>query len=474
MSIVSDKKNTSRRAALPVFRTDVRTGGDCLSVSLPAAGLHRRFCFGRLTDFIYDASSEKVMILFGLRGTGKTTLIRQAVCGMDTDTLSRTALINAASSDTLADVCSDVLQLEKLRFRYVFIDGVTLLPDFIDGAAVFSDIFAASGMKIVLSGDESLSFYLALNGQLYDRCVTVHTTFISFRESEQVLGVRGLDDYIRYGGLTAPYGDPSLADYDKAVGYVASAVSGNILNSVRRCGDADGFRGLRGISGIGGLSGVVSSIVENTNRRFAADVLASLNIPYAADLSLPVGPEHAEQIREYLRLLDLVVEMDAVNWPGAGPADHFDVMTQPGLRYVQADALVSALERNGVFNSLPERAAVLERIRSEIRGRMTEEIVLLETKLARPKARVFRLRFAVGEFDMVVYDPASMTCALYEIKHSDAAVPELRRHLLDAEKCAAAEHLYGKITGKYVLYRGEDTLLDGVRYLNVEEYLRDL
>ena len=50
---------------------------------------------------------------------------------------------------------------EKQGFRYVFIDEVTLLSDFIEGAALFSDIFASSGMKIVLSGTDSLGFLFA-------------------------------------------------------------------------------------------------------------------------------------------------------------------------------------------------------------------------------------------------------------------------------------------------------------------------
>lgn len=37
-------------------------------------------------------------------------------------------------------------------------------------------------------------------------------------------------------------------------------------------------------------------------------------------------------------------------------------------------------------------------------GRMTEDIVLLETKLSRRDMQVFKLHFAVDEFDIVVFD----------------------------------------------------------------------
>lgn len=32
-------------------------------------------------------------------------------------------------------------------------------------------------------------------------------------------------------------------------------------------------------------------------------------------------------------------------------------------------------------------------------------------------------------------------------------------------------HRYGEITGRYVIYRGDSVEVEGVQYLNVEEYL---
>ena len=37
-----------------------------------------------------------------------------------------------------------------------------------------------------------------------------------------------------------------------------------------------------------------------------------------------------------------------------------------------------------------------------------------------------------------------------------------------------ANHRYGDITGRYVIYRGDSAEVEGVRYLNVEEYLKSL
>ena len=104
-----------------------------------------------------------------------------------------------------------------------------------------------------------------------------------------------------------------------------------------------------------------------------------------------------------------------------------------------------------------------------------EDIVLLETKLANPKKEVFVLQFAIGEFDMVVFDPTAGSCEIYEVKHSTEAVPQQYRHLIDEQKCELTRHRFGPITGKYVLYRGEDMVMEnGITYRNVEEYLLGL
>ena len=75
------------------------------------------------------------------------------------------------------------------------------------------------------------------------------------------------------------------------------------------------------------------------------------------------------------------------------------------MRYSQAEALIKSLIQDNRFRNLSfnERKRVTERILDEVKGRMMEDIVLLETKLSKKNCEVFRLQFAVGEYDMVVF-----------------------------------------------------------------------
>ena len=46
------------------------------------------------------------------------------------------------------------------------------------------------------------------------------------------------------------------------------------------------------------------------------------------------------------------------------------------------------------------------------------------------------------------------------------------RHLKDAKKCRDTEFRYGTIVSRNVIYRGASQVIDGINYLNVEEYLK--
>ena len=162
----------------------------------------------------------------------------------------------------MPDVNRDLKALEAQGFRYVFLDEVTLMEDFIEGAALFSDVFAACGMKIALSGTDSLGFLFTEDEQLYDRCVLLHTTFIPYREFESVLGIHGIDEYIRYGGTMSlggvHYNETStFASKESTDEYVDTAIARNIQHSLR-CYQYEGhFRHLRDLYEKGELTSAI-------------------------------------------------------------------------------------------------------------------------------------------------------------------------------------------------------------------------
>lgn len=469
-------------SAAPQFKTDIKTGALLVNFCKSVSKWEKRECFGSLHDYIYGENNDRILILYGLRRTGKTTLVRQAIGEMPAEMRAKTAFIQLNSRLTLADVNHDLKLLETLGFRYVFIDEVTLLGDFIEGAALFSDVFAAGGMKVILSGTDSLGFVFSEDEQLFDRCQLLHTTFIPYREFERVLKVKGIDNFIEYGGTMSRL----FANKKSADDYVDSAIARNIQHSLK-CYQHEGhFRSLQQLYDAGELTSAINRIVEDVNHRFTMEVLTQKFLPHVTkrlkklllirdkeEQSVNISNAHRTEIREYLDLLDLTCDIDVVNMSNLNERKVRTVFSQPGLRYTQAAALIQSLLLDETFRNtaIAERMAIEERILDEIRGRMMEEIVLLETKLARPEMQVFQLQFAVGEFDMVVFDPVHACCEIYEIKHSDKIAAEQCRHLLNPRKCAETEFRYGRILSKNVIYRGPSTSRQGINYVNVEEYL---
>ena len=386
------------------YITIVRRGSALRAFMAPALKYRRRECYARLKDYVFGPRMDKVFVIYGLRRTGKTTMIRQILADMDEDMLNQTAFIQITAKNTLAEVNKDLRVLEKNGCRYVFLDEVTLMEDFIDGAAVFSDVFAASGMKIVLSGTDSLGFLFTEDEQLYDRCIMLHTTFIPYREFEQVLGIKGIDEYIRYGGTMSMSGvnyneDSPFANSKTADEYVDTAIAHNIQHSLRCYQQAGHFRKLQELYDKDELTSAINRVVEDQTHRFTVEVLTRdfksndlalsarnlrrdreqpndildrvdaksvtqrlmelLEIRNRTERTVELESVHAAEIQEYLMLLDLTQDVDIVTMPG-GEKMPRTVIAQPGLRYAQAKALIESLLLDPAFSdlSITERNSV--------------------------------------------------------------------------------------------------------------------
>ena len=502
------------------FFSFVLRGKELKEFAEPTAKWKKRECFSKIHDYVYGNSTDRVFILYGLRRTGKTTLIRQLIAEMTEDMLEKTAFMQVNSTLNLARMNLDLKRLSDLGYRYLFIDEVTLMDDFIEGAALFSDVYATRGIKIVLSGTDSLGFVFSEDRELYDRCYMLHTTFVPYREFEGVLGIKGIDEYIRYGGTMSLGGvdynrlGMTFATKESTAEYVDSAIAHNIQHSLKNYQYEGHFRHLAELYEAKELINAINRVVEDMNHRFTIEVLTKdfrssdlslsaqnllrdrnepndilyrvdaeqiteqlmelLNIKNKPKLQVELTDAHRYEIKEYLELLDLTIDLDVVYMSNLNKKEKHTAISQPGMRYSQAESLIKSLMNDDVFRTLPlaERNAVTQRILSDVRGRMLEDIVLLETKMARPECEVFKLLFDVGEFDMVIFNPETASCEIYEIKHSKEIVPQQTKHLLDEKKCMDTEYRYGTITGKYVLYRGETKMVDDVQYLNVEQYLK--
>ena len=507
---------------IPEFYTNVVTGTGLQALANSVAKYGKRDCFSTLQKFVNGSYDGKICILYGLRRTGKTTLLFQMLSELP---IEKTAYIKVQTTDDMSRLTKDLKVLFELGYRYVFIDEITLLNDFIDTAAVLSDVFSMMGMKIVVSGTDSLGFAMANRDELYDRSVTIHTSFIPFREYARLLNIRSVDSYIEYGGTlkmeNMSFDDPDAAfdevafrDDESTRKYIDTAISRNIQHTLKNDHYGEYFNQLRELYEKGELTNVINRIVQHMNHRFVLRVVedefkshdfgsakelllhdlpaeqatvlydvnekqilerlkAIIEVKEKSETTVSITQEHIDKVKKYLLMLDLIVNCPE-RYESGKQAEHI-VFSQSGMRYAIAKALVYSLMQDAYFASISEadKAYITGKILDDVKGRMLEDIVLLEVCKAAPSTmEAFKFKFdAGGEFDMVIYDKAGQNCRIYEIKHSTEVNEKQTIHLRDAEKCQIVENRFGPISGKFVLYRGKDTFAEGVQYLNVENFL---
>ena len=514
-----------------VYETKIVYGDDLRKMVKTVKGFKKRDCFGRIEKFLHGTDRTRVCALYGLKRTGKTTLLLQTIAEMSEEEFGKCFYAEMNTENTMDQITRDLEKMFDNGYRYAFIDEVTLMKDFIDSAALFSDIYSMMGMKIVLSGKDSLGFWLARDNELYDRVRMIHTTFIPFREYSRLLGIDSIDEYIRYGGLLSQgeldfenedviADDASFRDDESTRKYVDTAISRNIQHSLACCQYGHRFGPLRELYEADELTSAINRIVEDMNHRFLVSVLTRdfvssdlgitahnlknerdlqkrtnileaidkktvteklmklLNIRNKAEQTVEITPSQVARIKEYLKDLDLIVECPVRNAEMGLEKEERILFTQPGMRYCQAQALVYSLMQDETFGQLTEdeKTFITDRILEEVRGRMLEDIVLLETMKALGRNYdVFKYQFATGEYDMLIYGRSERGCAAYEIKHSDKCVREQSRHLRNENMLSLTTPRFGTLEGRYVLYLGENKdTEDGIAYRNAEQFLKAL
>ncbi len=386
----------------------------------------------------------------------------------------------------------DVRHLERAGVKYLFIDEITSMPDFKDACSLLADSYAASGMRIVLSGSSSLAFIICHDEALHDRALMLDTTHIPYKDCVEVLGAKDLDEYMRCGG-TMDLGKEKEEGFVFATSasvdmYVNSAIQKNIQDGILF--KLGGSAAVSDAESAEEAAGPVSSVVAQESRVFLKEILETeykpgdlnfipdnlLEILGAALHCDDVEMEHRSEIEGYLSRMDYLRSIDIV------PADPEEektsriITSQPGIRYTQVKDMVETFIQDDIFASIPalKRKNAQEKIMKQVSKHMQDDIILLETCFANPDKKVCSYKFPDGVYNIVIADTKEATCKIYVIKHSDKTSQKQTRLLVDDDMLKETERRFGKITERGVIYRGKSGYIGDIRYINAEDYLLGL
>ena len=194
--------------------------------------------------------------------------------------------------------------------------------------------------------------------------------------------------------------------------------------------------------------------------------------------SIDIDEQTINFITDYLVKLDVLYKIPKVLSLDSGNNDKHKVylFTQVGMRYCQAVQQMKAL-------SSKVDTMHLEKLESDIRGQILEDVVLYQLLKDNPagnelipRREISRYRsekLQGAEIDIIVLDRDSNSVVAMEVKHSDKTVDGQRKQLVREDISDDIERITGrKIVNRVVLYRGENThTKDGVLYINVNDFL---
>lgn len=466
-----------------IYETNVIMGSKLSKMVEQVKHLGRKTACEQVKKFIYGKDYTRVCAVYGLQSTGKRTVMLQAIADMSEEDFSKTAYIEAKDTDCIQDVADDLQLLCDKDVEYVFINEITRMRDFIDGAALLSDIFAMMGMKIVLTGTSSLSFWLSRDHELYDRVRLVHTTYMPYQEYSRLMGNGSMQEYLRNGGFTK---ELPFADRETLNQYIDTAVGENMQFALEHSERGREMFKLRELYNAGELVRAIRHVVEEYVRNNVKHALSNVldveviekGIDQSEEFDVKITEIHRSRIENYLKGLDVIVKCPVEKGDLEREKEDRYIFTQPGMSYLMSKVYVESLLESKTFANLQEdeKECLKEQLLKTIQEHLLKDMVLLETSktLGRPY-EVFKTQFKNGVYDMLICDHDYYQSAIYEIHNSKCHTQEQGKHLTDDYKLALTTPRHGKLVGRYVLYLGENMDSEnGIAYRNAEEFLKNL
>ena len=166
---------------------------------------NHRNCFDKVKAFLdnTDIAKQNILSLYGVRRTGKTFLMYQAVQYLRDKgvSLDKIAFITISPDKTEAlELMQYITMLvEVYEIKYVFIDEITYVKDELSLLTELS--YCYFKVKFVLTGTNSAGFLPLFRQYLYGRTLRVSTSYISYNEYIKLVGGCSVLEYIRQGGI---------------------------------------------------------------------------------------------------------------------------------------------------------------------------------------------------------------------------------------------------------------------------------
>ncbi len=165
------------------------------------------------------------VIITGLRSTGKTIGVLQAIRGQNALYISPTTRLNNITGEDILAIIQDS------SANVIVVDEFSWIAGNRDGLANYLAGLAKSGTKVILSGTDSAVINGLKNTEFIHRAIELHTTFFSYDEFLRIYGLEknsaAMKEYLEKGGIFEEHIHQSFGSMRD---YIKNAIIDNMVS----------------------------------------------------------------------------------------------------------------------------------------------------------------------------------------------------------------------------------------------------
>lgn len=470
---------------------------------------------GTFRDIYYEivndiqSCEQQAICLVGLKGTGKKTVLNQLYVNSDAFGMTRNQVLyvrvhaeycgKLIERDQLAgfigqsteckieyprlnDILNVLEQEQKVRtIKCILIDEITLCSDFITCGRKFVDKLLSCDTKLVFTGTDSASFYLAEEQSLYKRLNLKEMGYIPFGEYCRLKGCKldtleskseALEKYVKSGN--------TLSDTPIDSGYIHDALGLNLALSIINSNEKEFMeynnkekKLAKALTDYYELIESEQSLNVSDMEYFPAVQLTFEQLWFVEKIMSELGLGYV--INDIAERKDSTGAVDANTVFMIRPG--LDATTVEATRDINSNRQLHGKIKPTEYSRMLKSVLAFQLLKSTEKKRgIAESLKVYGTsgyKTSRKCSKPYMYTYEDAGIGLIIH--SENVLELIQIKASTVVAPYHTRCLNDRhviQNIKELLHLSADIpVRKYVYYLGENTTADGVEYKNIVDIL---
>ena len=192
---------------------------------------------------------------------------------------------------------------------------------------------------------------------------------------------------------------------------------------------------------------------------------------------------HLRALKTYMQNLDLLLVIPVYDsYTEMIRNEDLEILMQPGMVYTHSIELISELLKNESWVDecgIEDKIKFMERADNHVKGIILENSIIANTYLNYSCKDIYVSKLHIKlnngdehEADMIVFDKRNNLSYLFEVKYNKEQHEDSIKHLDNIQFIEYVNDNFGTVAGRYVIYNGPNSSINGINYINSSDYFK--